>query len=242
MLTGLKRTISKEKRMKSIARLVVALGLLMAGLITAASPAQALTFNFTSDHCTGGCGTPPFGSVTLTQNATTVDVTVQVNAPNAFIKTGSSDFMSFKFNGIGVSLGDIVVDAHLPLLAAHQAGVGLDAGTPDFNQVTGSFAFGINCPSCGNGGGPTNRFTADIMFHVLNATIADLTVPNNLGNVFVADIISCNVTQCGSGNGTGNTGPVDATTPVTEPASLGLLGTSLVLVAMLGRRWKRGEA
>ena len=50
--------------------------------------------------------------------------------------------------------------------------------------------------------------------------IADLTAPNNLGNVFVADALAP----------TGNTGPVDATTPTTpvpEPSTLMLVGSAL---------------
>src|SRR5881392_1658237 len=98
--------IAKERKMKGIAGLVVALGLLTAGLL-AASPAQAVTFNLTSDHCTGSCGTPPFGTVTLLQSGTTVDVTVQVNSPTIqFAKTGAADFQAFKFNATGVLLTD----------------------------------------------------------------------------------------------------------------------------------------
>src|SRR6266481_8278551 len=71
---------------------------IVAGVVVSAPAAHALVLNLTSDHCTGGCGTPPFGSVDLEQNGTTVDVTVHLLSPNFFVKTGSVDFMAFKFN------------------------------------------------------------------------------------------------------------------------------------------------
>jgi PEP-CTERM motif len=206
--------------MKAGFRLLVVMGILAAGLIVLASPAQAIVFQFTSDHCTGGCGTAPFGTVTVTQNGANVDVTVALAAGYSFVKTGSSDFQDFKFNATGVVLGDITVDAHVPVLVAQ---------TGAFNgDGTGDFAFGITCPSCGNGG--AGAFTAPITFHVANATISDITQPNNLGNIFVADVLAPN----------GNTGPVDVNTvAVPEPSSLLLIGSGMVFAGMLGRRWKR---
>ena len=158
---------------------LVGLGIIAAGLMVAVPPTQAVSFDLTSDHCTGGCGTAPFGNVTLTQNGTAVDVTVHLISPNQFVKTGSADDQAFKFNGTGVALGDITVDAHVP---------GLDAATGAFNgDGTGNFVFGINCPSCGDGA--SGEFANDIVFHVADAVIADLDAPNNLGIIFVADII-----------------------------------------------------
>jgi len=186
--------------------------------------ANALTINYllTSDHCTSGCGPAGtiFGTVTLTQNLTTVDITVHLATPFAFAKTGSADDQAFKFNATGVALGDITVDAHTPTLTA-------DAGA--FNgDGTGTFGFGIICASCG--GGLSNGFTSDIVFHVANATIADLTAPNLNGNVFVADV---------GNTSTGATGPIDATTPSVPDggSTVTLLGSVLLGLGLLRRRF-----
>ena len=184
-----------------------------------AGSAQADTiFELTSDHCTGGCGTPPFGSITLTQNGANVDITVDLFGSNQFVKTGAADFMNFKFNGVGVALGDITVD---PIVGQTMA-----AATGAFNgDGTGDFDFGITCTSCANGG--SGAFDDNIVFHVASATIAELTVANNLGNVFVADILS---------GQTGNTGPVDATTPIPEPGPALLFGLGSLLAGAAIRR------
>jgi hypothetical protein len=207
---------------------IVRLSLVLSGavLLLGAGSARASTiFNFTSDHCTGtgGCGTPPFGNVTLDQNGSNVDVTVHLFSPNFFVKSGSADFMAFKFNAAGVVLGDITVDQTVALQT-------LAPQTGAFNgDGTGMFAFGIECSTCSNGS--SGKFNDDIVFHVASATIADLTAGNNLGNVFVADILSD-----ASLGGTGKTGPVDATTPVPEPGTGLLLSLGLLGLAWNGRR------
>ena len=198
-------------------KLALAIPLAALSFLTFPSASQALTFNLTSDHCTGGCGTAPFGTVELTQVGADVDFLVTLTAGYSFVLTGSADFMNFKFNGTDVALADIVVDPHDPILAA---------ATGAFNgDGTGEFDFGIYCPTCANGG--AGAFTDPISFTVANALIADLTIANNLGNIFVADVLAPN----------GNTGPVDVTgtSPVPIPPAAFLLGTALVGLGVIGR-------
>jgi hypothetical protein len=67
------------------------------------------------------------------------------------------------------------------------------------------------------------------VFHVANATIADLTAGNNLGNIFVAGILSD-----AAGGGTGNGGAVDVAVP--ELGTAASLALGLVGLAVAGRR------
>src|SRR5262245_43277819 len=193
--------------------------LLMILLVFGASSAQAsLIFELTSDHCTGGCGTPPFGTVTLTQSGANVDIVVALFGGSVFVKTGAADDQAFKFNAVDVVTGDITITS--PPTPTLQAQTGAFNG-----DGTGEFDFGIACPSCKNGG--AGAFAGPIAFTVANATIADLTVPNNFGNVFVADILS---------GQTGRTGPVDATRPIPEPGPALLFGIGSVLAGAAIRR------
>jgi hypothetical protein len=214
------------------ATFVAALGM---GLVGLPAVGHAVTFNLTSDHCTGGCGTPPFGTVTVTQSGANVDISVSLADSNQFVLTGSADNQFFKFNGTGVTLSDITVDQTV-------AGINLLAATGALNgDGTGNFTFGITCTeaaggaTCGQGGANALPVGSTLTFHVANATIADLTQSNNLGNIFVADILS---------GTTGNTGPVDVTgvAPIPLPPAAMLFGTALVGMTFLRRRKQRSAA
>jgi hypothetical protein len=204
------KTNSSVRRLGSVA------AILAIGLLLAASSARADVFDFTSDHCTGGCGDPPFGTVTLTQNGANVDITVSI-APNFWAKTGSVDFLMFKFNDSGITAANIINES-------------FDSETVDgvsgaFNgDGTGTFSFGIECTSCKNG---NSGLSDDLSFTVTNTTLAALETANAKGNIFVADIFSAQ---------TNNTGPVDVHNGQNAPDSgstalllgLGLFGLGFV--------------
>jgi hypothetical protein len=197
------------------------------GVALTTTPAQAVTFDLTSCHVSGGCGPQTsFGTVTLTQNGASVDFVVSLAGGNRFVQTGSADQELFKFNGPGV-VGNIINAATANPLNAVAGG--LHGATGSFNgDDTGNFSFGIECLVASNcSGGSTPTFTG-LSFTVTNATIAQLTVPNNLGNIFVADVLIAS---------NGLTGPVDVTGGVVpESTTLLMVGTALV---GLGGAWRQ---
>jgi hypothetical protein len=211
-----------------MAILLLALGVL---------PAAADQFYLTSDHCTGGCGTPPFGLVTLTQDGNDVKVEVTLSGSNLFVTTGASGGEVFQFVGLldnnSVYSGGITNGAIMSLSGgtASWGIVSLVANGPaNYGQGgVGFFAFGISCSTCKNG--LAYAFAGPIDFTVTNATLAQLEVANGLGNYFVADIYSPT-----GNNGVGATGLVDASAPVPEPVAMVLMGTFLSLAGgLLGK-------
>ena len=164
-------------------RRVVLLILALAGFVLSVRPAEAVSVSITSDESTDVCDTSSsFGTVTLTQSGTSVDVEVVLFNSFQFAKTGAGDFQIFKFNVSGAP-GPITVDQTVP-------GQTLAAQSGTFHRGgTGDFGFGITCTTCRNGRAGSLPVGTTIVFHVANATISQLTQSNDLGNIFVADVL-----------------------------------------------------
>ena len=205
-----------KRLLLTIAGFVFALGVSQA--------AQADTFFFTSCHVTGGCTGTSFGSVTLTQVGSNVNVVVTLAAGEQFIDTGAGDEQYFKFND--TSSGTTTVSN---LSAGTQFNVSNPLGS-FCGDSGGCFAYGIGPLGAPNGNTP---ISGPISFTVNNTTIADLTTLNNLGQIFVADVIF---------TGTGNTGLVDVSNTPTVPdggSTAMLLGSALLGLGALRRRFGR---
>jgi hypothetical protein len=209
---------------KSVVTLFCLVGLAMSHM------ASADTFNLTSDHCTGGCGTPPFGTVTLTQVGANVNVVVSLINGNTFVETGAGAGMNFLFDDSAIALANItsIVSATGQPMSA--------SGGPLHADGTGDWMWGVFCTTCGNGG--AGKFAGPISFTVTGTTLAQMEVGHPVAGfgteLFVVDMLS---------GTTGNTGPVDVNTPpVTVPdggSTATLLGTVLLGLGMLRRRFAK---
>ena len=185
--------------------------------------AMAISYDITVDHSSGGLGTPPYGTVTLNQDGTGVDFTVHINTGYSFVLTGAADFMDFKFNATGVALGDITI-THDPSTYTLVAQTGTFTG-----DGTGKFGFGITGSTQKNGG--AGAFTGDIGFNVADSTISDFTQANNLGFLFVVDLLGPN----------GSTGPAavpgNSRTVPDGGVTAMLLSASLTGIALIRRKF-----
>jgi hypothetical protein len=168
--------------------------------------------------------------VTVLQEVGFATVAVVLDRTFQFVLTGSADFQFFKFNG-APSLASIT-----NVVAEGAPGVNFIADTGTFNgDGTGNFSFGIRCTpispgtSCAMGGAGALPVGTVLFFAVQGATVAQLTQGNNLGNIFVADILS---------RETDNTGPVDVSVPgpVVGAGLPGLVAACTGLVALARRR------
>ena len=191
-------------------------GILVVLALWGASAAHAQT-SFTLSNCSPGCGTSPFGSVTLQQNtSTSVNVTVTLTpTTDRFSGSGSgNDVLTFDLSGSG------------SVTLANGGPDGLSVASGSFNQSPfGSFSFAVTCmgPMSTCNGSNTSSTNAEsfTLTRTSGLTVSSF-IPNSGGILFTSDITA-----------SGHSGIVAATP---EPASMLLFGSGLLAIGTVVRR------
>ena len=212
---------------------------LMAGACAAAllaapvARADILTFDLTSDHCTGtgGClNGGSGGTITVTETAAnTLSFSVSLASGVGILGTGAGGGASLGFNLAG---DPTITFSNLTSGFAVTGGSNPTGAQTIHMDGAGDFEYGVICTTaCGSGG--SSPFTGTLSFTITD-TLTLASLEQNASNEFFGlDVIGPNT----------NTGIIDASSGfppirVGEPSSIAVLGGSLLAMGLFLRRRK----
>lgn len=169
-------------------------------------------YSLTADNCSSGCGSGPFGTVTLDQvDANTVKVTFTLAGSDVFAITGSGSPFGFNVN-----------EAVTSSAVTSTSGMSFAVGGPgSFAGGEGTFSGIVTCSNCGNGTSGMVGGSITFTLTSLSGLSASNFVTNADGYVFAADV---GVVVNGVVTGTG---PVGSLVETPEPSTISLFGAGL---------------
>lgn len=216
----------KQTFLKSAA---AALAVCALGLAAGISPASAgiLTYDFTIDNCSSGCGASNYGTVTLT-DILGGGVTVNVSLLNGagLIDTGALSKHSLLFNLVG---NPAITLTGLPSLWTYTGPTSITPG-----GGFGTFNYIVDCNAACDASTP---WTAPLNFSITTPSITTTSFIDGGTDVdayFVADI-----SNVAAGGSTGRIGASYVGTPSThvpEPITMSVFAAGLAGAAALRRR------
>jgi hypothetical protein len=191
--------------------------LLVAGFVApAVGSANTLTFDLTSDHCSGsgGClgSATKAGTITIADaGANNVKITISFASGFQMVSTGFQ--ADFGFNLVGNPTITDVSSPGLTLVATTAGSLHMDG--------TGFFEYGFTCTLCGNGGSNPQPGPFNIQISGTGLSAASFLEQNGSLQYFAVDVL-----------GNGNTGAVDASlvSSTPEPSTLMLYGLGIAMI------------